>query len=128
LIPEGVEETVPLPTTVTESVAAAPGTKVAVTVELVLRVTVQPPLPLHAPLQAEKDEPAAAVAVRVTGVPAEKAWEHWPGQSIPAGVDVTVPLPLPAIETVRTGFAAEQLAPFTQPPLQKICDAWHTVI
>jgi hypothetical protein len=72
LMPEGVEETVPGPTTVTDSVAEAPVTNVAVTFELALSVTVQPPLPPQAPLQAEKDEPVAAVAVNVTGVPAWK--------------------------------------------------------
>jgi hypothetical protein len=40
--------------------------KVAVTLRAVLIVTEQVPVPVHAPLQPAKDEPAAGVAVNVT--------------------------------------------------------------
>ena len=45
------------------------GVKLAVTDCAALIVTVQMPVPVHAPLQPPKVEPAAGVAVRVTGVP-----------------------------------------------------------
>src|ERR1700681_4310883 len=50
----------------------------SVTEQLV--VVPQPP-----PLQLEKEYPLAAVAVRLSGVPAGKEAEHVPGQLIPAG-------------------------------------------
>jgi hypothetical protein len=40
--------------------------KVAVTLHAWVMVTVQAPVPLQAPLQPEKVEPAAGVAVKVT--------------------------------------------------------------
>ncbi len=46
--------------------------KVAVTFCAALMVTVHAPVPEHAPLQPVKEEPEAAVAVRVTNVPLSK--------------------------------------------------------
>ena len=43
--------------------------KLAVTERAALIVTVQAPVPAHAPLQPLKIDPAAALARRVTGVP-----------------------------------------------------------
>ena len=43
--------------------------KVAVTERAALIVTVQAPVPVHAPLQPLKIDPDAALARRVTGVP-----------------------------------------------------------
>lgn len=60
-----------------------------------------PDVPLHAPLQPEKVEPAEAMADRVTVVPdAKEALQVLP-QLMPDGLDVTVPLPVPALETLR---------------------------
>jgi len=39
------------------------------------------------------------VAVRMTAVPGSNPAEHCDGQLIPAGSLVTVPLPVPAVET-----------------------------
>ena len=64
-------------------------------------VPAQPP-----PLQPPKDEPEAAVAVRVTTVPVEKVAEHVPGQEMPAGELVTVPDPEPLMVTVTEEPAA----------------------
>jgi len=64
-------------------------------------VTLQVPVPVQPPpLQPVKVEPAAGVAVRVTAVPVVNAAEHVVPQEIPAGLLVTVPLPVPDRETV----------------------------
>ena len=76
---------------------------VAVTVVAAVTVTVHAPVPLHPPpLQPANVEPAAAAAVSVTAVPWSKLAAQVAPQSIPAGDDVTVPLPVPAwvIESV----------------------------
>ena len=74
--------------------------KLAVTDRASLIVTSQLPAPEQAPPQPVKEEPEAAVALRVTDV----AWANWAPQiephSIPAGVDVTVPDPVPDLVTV----------------------------
>jgi len=49
--------------------ATSPPLKVAVTACAAVRVTMQVPLPTHAPLQEVNEAPAAGVAVRVTAVP-----------------------------------------------------------
>jgi hypothetical protein len=56
-------------------------------------------LPQPVPDQPENAEPAAAVAVSATSVPLVKLWLQSPPQLIPGAV--TVPLPLPALDTVR---------------------------
>jgi hypothetical protein len=58
-------------------------------------------VPLHAPLQPVKVEPALAAAVRVTTVPEAYASVQSVPQLTPAGEEVTVPLPAPAFVTVR---------------------------
>src|SRR5207244_11658166 len=93
------------------------------------------PAPLHPPpLQPVKAEPAAGLAVRVTAVPLAKLAEQVATQVIPAGLLVTVPLPVPALLTVRakvgakvavTAVAAETVtaqapAPLHPPPLQPV--------
>jgi hypothetical protein len=81
--------------------------KVAVTVRAALIVTVQPPVPLHAPLQPANVEPEAALAVSVTRVPVAYGLVHVAPHEIPAGELVTVPVPEPFFETDRTGDGAE---------------------
>src|ERR1041385_9256310 len=52
----------------------------------------------------------------VTLLPLAKVAEHVPGQSIPVGVDVTRPVPLPPTLTVSvTGRFAEQVPPTLSP-------------
>jgi len=58
-------------------------------------------VPLHAPLQPAKTDPDAADAVKVTTVPRVYVWVQSEPQLIPAGFEVTVPLPEPAFVTVR---------------------------
>ena len=72
-----------------------------------LRVTTHVPVPEHAPpLQPEKVEPAAGVAVSVTAVPLANGAAHVVPQEMPAGVLVTVPLPAPVFETVNVKVGA----------------------
>jgi hypothetical protein len=103
LMPVGNEVTVPVPApafvTVRSYVPAVPN--VAVTLRAALIVTVQLPVPEHAPLHPPKLEPEAGVAVNVTTVPEGKLSEQSVPQLIPAGEDETVPLPTPAAATVR---------------------------
>ena len=86
--------TVLLPET---SPLAAPegGVKVAVTVWAELIVTVQLPVPVHAPLHPAKVEPEVGTAVNVTSIEALKGAAHVLPQLIPTGVLVIVPVPVP---------------------------------
>ena len=72
LIPAGVLVTVPLPDTPTVSVwdwVCVCWVNVAVTVAADVNVTLQEPVPVHAPLQPVNVELVAVTAVRVTAVP-----------------------------------------------------------
>jgi hypothetical protein len=75
--------------------------KLAVTVRGPFIVTWQLPVPVQAPLQPVKVDPPLAVAVRVTGVPPGYAWEQSLPHAIPAGLEVTVPKPVPAFPTIK---------------------------
>jgi len=112
LIPAGALVTVPLPVPALLTVSAKLGrAKVAVTVVAAKTVTVQAPVPEQPPpLQPLKVEPAAAVAVSVTAVPLGKLAEQVAPQLIPAGELVTVPLPVPALETVRVKVCGVKVA------------------
>jgi hypothetical protein len=67
--------------------------------------TVQVPVPLHPPpLQPANVESAAGVAVNVIIEPVPYIAEQVAPQLMPAGVDVTVPLPAPAL-TTDSGYA-----------------------
>ncbi len=68
LIPVGEELTVPLPALVTVRPKVL-RLKVAVTDRAASIVTIQVPVPEHAPLQPAKTESADGMAVRVTRVP-----------------------------------------------------------
>jgi hypothetical protein len=97
-----VTEPEPLPENVTDR-GKLEGTvlKVAVTDCAAFMVTLQAPAPVQAPLQPAKVAPAAAVAVNVTTVPLLKFALQVTGQLMPAGLLLTVPLPVPARLTVR---------------------------
>src|SRR5438067_6003816 len=64
-------------------------------------VTVQPPVPVQAPPQPSNRDPAAAAGARVTLAPSLNVAEQAPPQSIPAGWDETVPLPVAVRMTVK---------------------------
>lgn len=101
-IPTGVLSTVPVPepARVTVNVSVVEPLNEAVTAVAALSVTMQVPVPVHAPLQPANVDPLAGAAVSVTGVPVAKLPEHVGPQLMPAGALVTVPLPLPAGVTV----------------------------
>jgi hypothetical protein len=108
VMPAGLLLTVPLPVpffvTLSVKFCADPllGLKVAVTVMLELSVTVQLPVPEHPPpLQPENTERSLATAVRLTCVPPGKLAEQVVPQVMPAGLLLTVPLPVPDFVTFR---------------------------
>jgi hypothetical protein len=77
-------------------------TKFAVTVTAPVIVTVQVPVPEQPPpLQPAKVEPAAGDAVRVTIALLLYVSEQSEPQLMPAGLLVTVPLPLPVLLRVK---------------------------
>lgn len=73
--------------------------KVAVTDLAASIVTVQVPVPVQVPDQPVKSESDVGAAERVTMVPTAKVAVQLAPQLIPAGDDVTVPLPLPVLAT-----------------------------
>jgi hypothetical protein len=108
---------------------------VAVTAAAAFIVTVHGPVPVQAPLQPVKAEPALGVAVRVTTVPLTKSAAHVAPQLIPAGLLVTVPVPVPARLTVSANVCGVNVAvtavaavrvttqlpvPLQPPPLQPV--------
>jgi hypothetical protein len=137
VIPGGSLLTVPAPApalvTVSEKRTGA-AVNVAVTVGLPTMATVHDELgPLQpAPLNPLKVDPFVGVAVSVTVMPVAKSAAHVPGQEIPLGLLVTVPVPLPvkftvsrSVETATLKRAVTVAFPVTlqapvpeQPPLQ----------
>src|SRR5699024_1319742 len=94
-IPAGSDVTVPAPVTPTFSVwVTATGVNVAPTLWSALMVTLQAPLPEHAPVQPEKTEPALGSGVRPTLAPSENSPVQSSGHAMPEGTDVTEPLPV----------------------------------
>jgi hypothetical protein len=79
---------------------AVPFSNVGVTVVLASSVNRHVPVPVHRPDHPAKVAPASGAAVNTTAVPLGKPAVQLPGQSIPAGVLVTVPAPVPALVTV----------------------------
>ena len=69
---------------------------VAVTLRAAVIASVQPPVPEHAPLQPANVEPLAAVAPNVTEAPLAKLAMQVLPQLMPVGLEVTVPVPVPA--------------------------------
>src|SRR5262245_65475286 len=97
-MPAGALVMVPLPAPVLLSVSAKLWTaKVAVTDCAALIVTLQVPVPVQAPLQPVKVEPAAGVAARVTTVPVVTEDEDVAAPVMPAGAPVVVPPPAPRL-------------------------------
>src|SRR6058998_576540 len=112
VMPAGLLVTVPAPVPALETVSVKVcRVKVAVTVVAALRVTVQAPGPEQPPpLQPVKVEPAAGAAVSVTAVPLAKLAAQVAPQVMPAGLLVTVPAPVPALETVSVKVCRVKVA------------------
>ena len=86
-------------------------------------VTVQSPLPAHAPLHPVKTKFGSAVACKVTDVPAARLREQAAPQSIPGDPLMTFPLPFLTtvmVTVLRSNFAVQVLPAFmvTEPSPQ----------
>jgi hypothetical protein len=109
-MPAGLDTTVPLPVLVTVR-ACWVSVKVAVTVVAAVTDTVQVLVPEHTPPDhPEKVAPVPGVAVRTTLVPYANEVAQVAPQLMPVGVDVTLPLPVPARLMVRTFCARAKFA------------------
>src|SRR5260221_6385082 len=103
-MPAGVEAIVPAPVRATVS-AKALRVRFAVTDFAASMVTLQPPVPLQAPVQPPKAEFASGAALSATTVsPVIDAAQVAP-HAMPPGVPVTVPPPVPVLLTVSVNDA-----------------------
>ena len=103
LMPEGALATVPVPVPASLTLNCTEEglrVKFAVTDAAAVRLTVQLPVPWQAPDQPLKVDPEAGVAVSTTAVPLLNVAEQVEPQLIPAGLLVTVPVPVPESFTV----------------------------
>lgn len=90
--------------------------KVAVTLMLDVRVTLQVPVPEHPPpLQPANIEPEDGVAVNVTTVPLENDLEQVDPQLMPEGELVTVPVPVPDLATCSVTELVEPVQKAREP-------------
>ena len=107
-MPPGEPLTVPEPVPALVTVSDKVGSKlnVALTEAAADIVTVQAPVPLHAPPQLVNTEPEAGAAARLTDAPDEKLAEQVDPHAMPAGVLVTVPAPVPGRVTDNAYDAA----------------------
>ena len=96
--------------------SAGSGLKSALTARAWFIVTVHGSV-VQSPLQPVKVKPTSATAVRVTTVLSMKLAVHVRPQSIPAGVLVTVPLPMPVFPTVSGYSRVSQASPTPSPSL-----------
>ena len=85
---------------------------VAVTLAAALIVTLQEPVPLHAPDHPVKRDPEAARAVSVTVVPDLKSCMQTVPQAIPPGELVTLPAPLFLTVSKKDTVAGPTAMPF----------------
>src|SRR5512143_514126 len=86
---------------------ATEGVALKVAVQLVEEVRVIEPLVQPLPLQPVNVEPAAGVATRATTVPLLNDAEQVLPQLRPAGLLVTVPMPVPTLEIARVDSGAD---------------------
>ncbi len=111
-MPAGAEVTVPVPVPLFETVSwTGVAVNVAVTVVAALIVSTQVPVPVQPPpVQPPKVEPAVGAAVNVTLVPVLNDAAQVAPHAMPAGDEVTVPVPVPLFETVScTGGGAVEV-------------------
>jgi len=129
VMPAGLLVTVPVPAPASATVTATPGLKAAATLVAADTVTAHAPAPEQPPLHPPKYWPEAGVSLSETCVPGAKFAEHVVGQLIPAGLLMTVPVPVratvrasPPVNAAVTFVAAvrvmaQVLAPEQPPPL-----------
>ncbi len=111
-IPAGADTTVPVPVPGLVMVSMPPRENVAMqlSLELVILIEVLKAVPEQFPLQPVKLEPGSAEAVSRTGPLNGALWIRQPvPQLIPAGDEVTEPVPFPPFWTVSV-LAGEKLA------------------
>jgi hypothetical protein len=84
------------------------------------KVMLQFALPLQAPAQDVKASLLPGVSLSVTGVLGGKVKLQVVGQLIPAGLLVTVPAPLPAIDTVNTSPAKKAALTLSVPVIDTV--------
>jgi hypothetical protein len=95
--------------------------KVALTVVVLVSVTAQVPVPEQPPPNHPANaEPGDEVAVRVTRVPLLYASLQSDPQLRPAGLDVTVPAPVPSRVTFNTCWVRLNVAPTVVGPIKLI--------
>jgi hypothetical protein len=104
-IPAGLDVTLPVPLPLFVNARLYWRLKVTVTLAAAVMLTVQlVPLVLVHPLKLTNREPASAIALSVTDVPLSNGcvceMQAAP-QEIPAGVDVTLPVPVPLFVSAR---------------------------
>jgi len=90
---------------------------------LASKVTLQFALPVQAPAQDEKVSLLPGVSLRVTGVFGGKVKLQIVGQLIPDGVLVTVPSPVPVMETVNTSPGSNVALTFSVPVIDTVQSA-----
>jgi hypothetical protein len=96
-MPDGDDVTVPVPPPALVTASWGRSVKLAVTVRAALRVTVHEGAdPQPSACQPENADVGSASALSVTEAPRSNCAEQVAPQAIPAGVEVTVPVPLPA--------------------------------
>jgi hypothetical protein len=105
----------------------AAAVKVAPTLLAAFIITLQAPVPLHAPLQPANVEPLAGVAMRDTELPCAKLALQVAPQLMPAGELATDPEPVPASETVSATCAGGGGGGGTAPLLVETLSAPFTV-
>lgn len=111
VMPLGLLLTVPVPVPARVTLKAKVTVlNVAVTDFAALMVSEQIPVPVQAPLQPAKADPADAAAVKVTTVPLAKLALQVLGQLMPAGLLLTDPDPVPASLTDSAKLAALNVA------------------
>jgi hypothetical protein len=93
---------------------AVPFSNVGVAVVLAPRVTLHVPMPVHGPDHPAKVVPGSGAGVKITSVPGGKLAVQRSGQSIPAGVLITLPAVPPAFFTVSWIEVAAAAALATQ--------------
>lgn len=86
--------TVPPSTATVSAYTVSGGLKVAVTARGPLITSAQVPVPEQSPLQPAKLQPGVGATFSVTVLSVAKDAVQMEGQSIPAGLEVTRPLPL----------------------------------